>query len=80
VAGAYYLITRSVRYSGWEVRTGLLMLITGWLTYLYMALGLPGSDGLPGLSILMITLIGGGLGLIGMLVWRGWLLYKHPAD
>jgi beta-N-acetylhexosaminidase len=80
VAGSYYLLTRSVRYSGWAVRTGMLMLITGWLAYLYMALGLPGSDGLTGLSILLITMIGGGLGLIGMLVWRGWLIYKHPAD
>jgi len=80
VVGSYYLLTRSVRYSNWAIRTGLLMLITGWLFYLYMAFGLPGTRGLSAFSILLFTTIGGGLGLIGMLVWRGWLLYKHAAD
>jgi beta-N-acetylhexosaminidase len=80
VVGSYYLLTRSVKYSGWAVRAGLLMLITGWLAYLYMAFGLPGSDGLSAFSVLLITILSGGLGLIGILVWRGWLLYKHPVD
>lgn len=79
-AGTYYLLTRSGKYSSWAVRAGLLMLITGWLAYLYTAFSLPGSDGLTPLSILMITMIGGGLGLIGMLIWRGWLLYNRPTD
>jgi beta-N-acetylhexosaminidase len=79
-AGAYYLLSRAVDYSGWSIRAVLLILITGWLAYLYMAFGLPGSDGLPVVMILFITFIAGGIGLIGTLIWRWWLALSQEPD
>jgi beta-N-acetylhexosaminidase len=77
---AYYLLARMVNFTGWGVRAALLVLITGWLAYLYMAFRLPGSSELSVWSILLITLLGGVLGLAGMLVWRTWLLARRRAD
>lgn len=58
----------------WGLRAGLLVFIGGLLAYMYLALGMPGSESLVQssgtLGILGITLIGAGLGWGAALGWR----------
>jgi beta-N-acetylhexosaminidase len=79
-AGAYLLFTHTVSLSGWGLRAALLSLVTGWLAYLYVAFGLPGTEGLQLGGILLIVFLAGGVGLIGTLTWRWWLLLSQKTD
>ena len=79
-AGAYLLFTRTASLSGWGLRAVLLSLVTGWLAYLYIAFGLPGTQGLQLGVILLIVFLAGAVGLIATLIWRWWLLLSQNTD
>jgi beta-N-acetylhexosaminidase len=79
-AGAYILFTHTTSLSGWGLRAALLSLVSGWLAYLYIAFGLPGAEGIQLGGILLIVFLAGGVGLIGTLSWRWWLLLSHKND
>jgi beta-N-acetylhexosaminidase len=69
-----YWLTSMFGIIRWGVRAGLLAIIGGILAYLYIAIGLPGSDQLlniPGAwGILIVTLLGSGLGWGASLGWH----------
>ncbi|MBN2678285.1 MAG: hypothetical protein JXR32_09540 [Anaerolineaceae bacterium] len=79
-AGVYYLFTRSHTLDSWAIRAVMLTLIGGWLAFLYLAFGLPGSNGLPILAVLLITAVGGGLGLLMVYLWRWLLMIVEQVD
>ncbi|MGA9398756.1 MAG: glycoside hydrolase family 3 N-terminal domain-containing protein, partial [Anaerolineaceae bacterium] len=73
----YLIFTRVWNIARWGIRASMLVLITGWLAYLYLALGLPGSDGLSVFSVLLITFIAGGIGILVIVFWRWGLKIKE---
>jgi len=73
----YLIFTRAWNIARWGIRASMLVLITGWLAYLYLAFGLPGSDGLSVFSVLLITFIAGGIGILVMVFWRWGLKIKE---
>jgi beta-N-acetylhexosaminidase len=79
-AGAYMLFTHTASLSGWGLRAALLSMVAGWLAYLYVAFGLPGTEGMKLGEILLVVFLAGGVGLIGTLSWRWWLLLSQKND
>jgi beta-N-acetylhexosaminidase len=78
--GAYVLFTRTASLTGWGLRAALLSVVTGWLAYLYIAIGFPGAEDLPFGMIEIIVFLAGGVGLLATLIWRWWLLLSQKAD
>lgn len=60
----------------WSVRMGLMVAIGGIAAYLYLALNLPGADGLMDdmhtLNVFWFTIIGAAIGLLAALGWRAY--------
>jgi beta-N-acetylhexosaminidase len=69
----YILVTRAWKITRWGIRAAMLVLIFGWMAYLYLAFGLPGSEKLSVFNTLLIILLSGGIGIVVMLCWR-WIL------
>ncbi len=65
----------------WSVRMGLLVAIGGIAAYLYLALNLPGTDGLLNnmhtLNVFWITILGAVIGLLAGLGWRAYVNRAH---
>jgi beta-N-acetylhexosaminidase len=74
VSGGNYWIMNSKRGLRWGVRAALLSLISGLLTYTYLAINLPGSETMTqklGIwGVLLISIIGAAVGVGGVLIWH----------
>jgi len=78
--GVYFLFSRTTSLSGWGLRAALLIMAAGWLVYLYIAFGLPGTDGMSFWTMLLVVFLSGGVGLLAMFGWRWWLLLSQDHD
>jgi beta-N-acetylhexosaminidase len=74
IGAAIYWITTTLGLLRWGIRSGLLAIIGGLLAYMYIAIGLPGSEQLlnvPGAwGILLVTILGAGVGWGASYGWQ----------
>jgi beta-N-acetylhexosaminidase len=74
IGATIYWFTTTFGLVRWGLRSGLLAIIGGLIAYLYMAIGLPGSDQLlsiPGAwGILLITILGTAVGWAASYGWQ----------
>jgi len=74
IGASIYWFTTTFGLMQWSVRSGLLAVIGGLLAYMYIAIGLPGSEQLldiPGAwGVLLVTLLGAGLGWGASYGWQ----------
>jgi len=70
--------------SVWGVRVGFLVLMGGLLAYIYLGLGLPGSNDLTAqstyLGVVIITILGAAMGVLLTLLWRFLYTIKIRRD
>jgi beta-N-acetylhexosaminidase len=74
LAWAVYRLASLIGQIRWGVRAGFLTLIGGLLAYSYLALQLPGSEGMlsesVSRSVFLITLVGTALGFLAAFFWQ----------
>jgi beta-N-acetylhexosaminidase len=84
VSGGNYWITNQKRGLRWGVRAALLPLIAGFVTYIYLAINLPGSksmlDQMGTWGVLLTVILGAGIGAGSAWIWQTLELRKiKPA-
>ncbi|HEX7975657.1 MAG TPA: glycoside hydrolase family 3 N-terminal domain-containing protein, partial [Anaerolineales bacterium] len=81
IAFSSYQLSAMLGQMRWGLRGGLMALIGGLLAYSYLALQLPGSERLVhdsmSRSVLLVTLVGSGTGLVLAWLWR--LVLPHEG-
>jgi hypothetical protein len=74
IAFATYRLAALIGQVRWGVRAGFLALIGGLLAYTYLALKMPGSEGLLDGSVsrgvFLFTMVGSAVGLVTAWSWR----------
>lgn len=74
ISSANYWIINTKRGLRWGVRAALLPIIGGMLTYIYLAINMPGSDtmiqNLGTWSIVLFSIIGSAIGVGAVLIWH----------
>ncbi len=74
ISGANYWMVNTKRGLRWGVRAALLPIIGGMLTYIYLAINMPGSEtmiqNLGTWSIVLFSIIGSAIGVGAVLIWH----------
>jgi beta-N-acetylhexosaminidase len=79
VGGANLWLASGQGYIRWGIRAAFLSIIGGLLSYIYLAVNMPGSQSIlqgSGLGgIILLTLLGAGVG--SGVIWLWYVLYRH---
>ena len=74
IAGSSYRMAALIGQVRWGIRSGFFALIGGLIAYSYLALAMPGSQGmlepLGGWAVLLVTGLGCAMGLVATWIWR----------